>query len=215
MVVAPLALSLLAATITTAASDPSLLVESAGAGLTSSAAASDTVKIEPWGANSLRVRVALSGTPIHEGVGALIKPGSDNKGAVPVPSSVVDVAGSTITNGNIAGKYKLNATSSSAADPLGIVFLGSSGCLLSSDRLLVLTATVGADGLISVSVIPQSSSAVARVCGSMLTAGCLRLQRVSDSAVILKEISRTTAQKVSLDGNPRYSQTSVMFVSPP
>jgi len=49
----------------------------------------------------------------------------------------------------------------------------------------------------------------------MLTAGCLRLQRVSDSAVILKEISRTTAQNVSLDGNPRYSQTSVMFVSPP
>jgi hypothetical protein len=112
-----------------------------------------TVKIEPWGANSLRVRVALAGHAISEDVGALIPPGSDNKGAAVVPASPVavdDVAG-RITNGNIA-------------------------------------ATVGADGLISVS-------------------------RVSDNAVILQEINRTTSLNQSLDGNPRYNQTTVIFAA--
>jgi hypothetical protein len=41
------------------------------------AGTAETVKIEPWGANSLRVRVALGGHTIHDGVGALIPPGSD------------------------------------------------------------------------------------------------------------------------------------------
>ena len=113
----------------------------------------DTVRIEPWGANSLRVRVALDGRPIRAGVGALIKPGSDNKAAAAVRASpvAVDEAAATITNGNIA-------------------------------------ATVGADGLISVS-------------------------RVSDSTIILRELSRRTARNVSLDGNPPYDQTSVTFAA--
>ena len=113
----------------------------------------DTVRIEPWGANSLRVRVALDGRPIHEGVGALIKPGSDNKGAEAARGSpvAVDEATATITNGNIA-------------------------------------ATVGVDGLISVS-------------------------RVSDSAIIMRELSRHTFRNVSLDGNPPHDQTSVTFAA--
>jgi alpha-glucosidase (family GH31 glycosyl hydrolase) len=113
-----------------------------------------TVKIEPWGANSLRVRVALAGHTITEdGVGALIPPGSDNKGAAVVPASpvAVDDAAGRITNGNIA-------------------------------------ATVGVDGLISVS-------------------------RVSDNAVILRELKRTTVLNQSLDGNPRYNQTTVIFAA--
>ena len=117
------------------------------------AGTADTVKIEPWGANSLRVRVALDGHPIHEGVGALIPPGSDNKGAPVVPASpiAVDEAAGTITNGNIA-------------------------------------ASVGPDGLV-------------------------RVSRVSDGAVVLRELSRITARNASLDGNPRYDQTAVMFAA--
>ena len=135
-----------AAAAAAAAVESSALIRSAG---------SDTVKIEPWGANSLRIRVALGGRSIQDLAGALIRPGSDNKGAAPVPvlpsAVTVHESAARITNGNIA-------------------------------------ATIGPSGLINVS-------------------------RVSDSAIILRELSRTTVENASLDGNPRYSQTSVIFAA--
>ena len=50
------------------------------------------------------MRAALGGGAIQELPGALIPPGSDNKGAPVVPASpiAVDEAAGTITNGNIA-----------------------------------------------------------------------------------------------------------------
>eukprot|EP01043_Picozoa_sp_COSAG02_P047222 COSAG02_NODE_4503_length_5285_cov_5.431161_1_plen_738_part_00 len=70
------------------------------------------VKIEPWGANALRVRAVLTGGgSVQELPGALIAPGSDNKGAPLAAAAVaagatldleVSATHSTITNGNIA-----------------------------------------------------------------------------------------------------------------
>ena len=66
--------------------------------------ASDTVKIEAWGPNALRVRVAVGGGPIQELPGALIQPGSDNKGWPVAGSGSAELwrSGSGIANGNIA-----------------------------------------------------------------------------------------------------------------
>jgi hypothetical protein len=91
------------------------------------------VKIEPWGTNALRVRaVVAGGGAVRDGLpGALITPGSDNKGAplaAPLVPPIVDWQERTITNGNIA-------------------------------------ATVGSDGLVSVS-------------------------RVSDGVLVLQELAR-------------------------
>ena len=64
------------------------------------------VKIEPWGPNSLRVRVAMAGGAVRDGLpGALIPPGSDNKGAPALPAAAqitVDAVASKITNGEIS-----------------------------------------------------------------------------------------------------------------
>lgn len=95
--------------------------------------AAGAVKIEPWGANALRVRAVVSGGgAVQELPGALIKPGSDNKGAPLAGGATVDAAvvhgTSSISNGNIA-------------------------------------ATVGSDGLVTVT-------------------------RVSDGKVVLKELAR-------------------------
>ena len=97
--------------------------------------AAGSVKIEAWGANALRVRaVVVGGGAVQEGLpGALIKPGSDNKGAplaggVDTPAVAVSAERLSVTNGNIA-------------------------------------ATVGTDGLVTVT-------------------------RVSDGAVVLKELAR-------------------------
>ena len=66
--------------------------------------ASDTVKIEAWGSNALRVRVAVGGGPIQEQPGALIPPGSDNKGWPMAGSGSAELSrsGMGIANGNIA-----------------------------------------------------------------------------------------------------------------
>ena len=66
--------------------------------------ASDTVKIEAWGSNALRVRVAVGGGPIQEQPGALIPPGSDNKGwpMAGIGSAELSRSGMGIANGNIA-----------------------------------------------------------------------------------------------------------------
>lgn len=50
--------------------------------LSASAPNGDTIQIDPWGLNAVRVRIAKAGTQITENPGALIPPGSDNKGAV-------------------------------------------------------------------------------------------------------------------------------------
>ena len=113
-------------------STPSALAPRTGA-LELQTAAGGALKIEPWGANALRVRaVVAGGGAVQELPGALIKPGSDNKGA-PLAGgatldAAVDLGRSSITNGNIA-------------------------------------ATVGADGLVTVS-------------------------RLSDGKVVLKELAR-------------------------
>ena len=74
--------------------------------------AAGQVKIEPWGENALRVRAALGADGVVQDLpGALIKPGSDNKGAplagagaatTAAASSEVSVTAAGITNGNIA-----------------------------------------------------------------------------------------------------------------
>ena len=62
-----------------------------------------TVKAEPWGKNSLRVRARLNGAIDLDRPGALLPPSSDNKGAPRrLPSqSEVHVGADTITNGNL------------------------------------------------------------------------------------------------------------------
>ena len=62
-----------------------------------------TVKAEPWGKNSLRVRARLNGAIDLDRPGALLPPSSDNKGAprrLPLHSEV-HVGADTITNGNL------------------------------------------------------------------------------------------------------------------
>ena len=52
----------------------------------------ETINITAWGANSLRVRVAVPGNQISDSVpGALIEPGSDNKGAPLAPPTAITV----------------------------------------------------------------------------------------------------------------------------
>jgi alpha-D-xyloside xylohydrolase len=108
--------------------------------LSLSGSSADTVRIEPWGANSLRVRVALDGRPIHEGVGALIKPGSDNKGAAAVRASpiAVDEAAATITNGNIAATV--------GADGLISVRRASDGAIIMRELSRHTSRIVSLDG---------------------------------------------------------------------
>ena len=90
----------------TAAGSPLAVAKAADPALTLLTATGHTVKIEPWGANALRVRAALGGGAIQELPGALIPPGSDNKGW-PLAGSgsggaELSRSGSGITNGNIA-----------------------------------------------------------------------------------------------------------------
>jgi alpha-D-xyloside xylohydrolase len=73
-------------------------------------ATGDTVRVEPWGANALRVRVALAGAALREDApGALIPPGSDNKGWPPAASTISTAARNgggprRISSGNIAAE---------------------------------------------------------------------------------------------------------------
>ena len=75
--------------------------------LRSAELSNDTVQIEAWGANALRVRIVLGGGPVREDLpGALILPGSDNKdGPLAADGAAVSsgalVARSSIRNGNI------------------------------------------------------------------------------------------------------------------
>ena len=65
-----------------------------------------TVRIEPWGHNAVRVRIAKNGTHIVENPGALIPPGTDNKGwpyAQPDPPMI---NGTSIINGNIKAELQ-------------------------------------------------------------------------------------------------------------
>jgi hypothetical protein len=113
LTVAALALAAAAAAVATsaaAAAEPGATAGTAAALELRTAAGQ--VKIEPWGQNALRVRAALGADGVVQDLpGALIKPGSDNKGAplagagaatTAAASSEVSVTAAGITNGNIA-----------------------------------------------------------------------------------------------------------------
>ena len=64
----------------------------------------NTIHIEPWGDNSLRVRVASTGS-IHDHHGALITPGSDQKGwPYTVLDTAVELSDTQITHGAISAQ---------------------------------------------------------------------------------------------------------------
>eukprot|EP01043_Picozoa_sp_COSAG02_P085101 COSAG02_NODE_22807_length_739_cov_1.606250_1_plen_146_part_01 len=85
------------------ASDHPVLVS--GSGSSSARSVNGIVRIEPWGANALRVRIALGSDPVRQDLpGALIRPGSDNKGAplaADMGATAVRVRARSIRNGNI------------------------------------------------------------------------------------------------------------------
>ena len=101
------------------------------------------LKIEPWGTNALRVRaVVTGGGAVKELPGALITPGSDNKGAplaggAAVEAAVVAVAHSFITNGNIAATVNADGlvTVSRVSDGLVAAMGGGAVSLLAPSPL--------------------------------------------------------------------------------
>eukprot|EP00041_Stephanoeca_diplocostata_P022396 m.533979 g.533979 ORF g.533979 m.533979 type:complete len:708 (+) comp22052_c0_seq29:168-2291(+) len=75
----------------------------------------DIINISAWGSNSLRIRIGLGGAAITDKPGALISPGSDNKGARMVSDICDEIdnvqisqENSSIRNGNIAATVSPN-----------------------------------------------------------------------------------------------------------
>jgi alpha-D-xyloside xylohydrolase len=91
----------------------------------------DTVQIEPWGTNALRVRIALDGLSVRDDLpGALIRPGSDNKGW-PVSAATGGrgrtVTHDTVQNGNIVASVSAQGLVTIKRVDDGTVLLSETG----------------------------------------------------------------------------------------
>ena len=114
---------------------------------------------------------------------------------MPASPVAVDEAAGTITNGNISpGRYSRSNTT-------------LYDCFMSD--LYIYTKYTGSRCENNFKLRPRLGNIAAEVGQG----GLVSVRRVSDGAVVLRELSRTTARNASLDGNPRYDQTAVMFAA--